>query len=73
MELAKCKTCGERHRVTASGCPKFAHTPRKRGRPLPGDKDKTLTATAPWTAAGVSRASWYRERMKAQQAKERKK
>lgn len=30
------------------------------GRPRIEDRGKTLKATAPWKAAGMSRASWYR-------------
>ena len=33
--------------------------PAKRGRPLAKDKDATLTATKPWEAEGMSRATWY--------------
>jgi hypothetical protein len=29
-------------------------------RPLAKDRDKTLSATKPWEADGMSRASWYR-------------
>ena len=34
----------------------------KRGRPLDVDKAKTLMATKPWVAAGLSRRTWYRRR-----------
>jgi hypothetical protein len=34
----------------------------KPGRPLDVDKAKTLTATKPWAAAGLSRRTWYRRR-----------
>ncbi len=34
---------------------------RKRGRPKDGHKSKTLTATKPWVALGMSRATWYRK------------
>jgi hypothetical protein len=34
--------------------------PRKIGRPRIEDRAKTLTATEPWKAAGMSRRSWYR-------------
>jgi hypothetical protein len=36
----------------------------RRGRPRTGTATETITATKPWTAAGMSRATWYR-RMKA--------
>lgn len=39
----------------------------KRGRPLAKDKDKTLAATKPWLAEGMSRVTWYRR--KAEKAK----
>lgn len=32
----------------------------KRGRPLAKDRDKTLTATKPWVAEGISERTWYR-------------
>ena len=32
----------------------------KVGRPLDSEKGKTLTATQPWVAAGMSRRTWYR-------------
>jgi hypothetical protein len=32
----------------------------KTGRPRLEDRDKTLTATKPWKAAKMSRATWYR-------------
>ena len=34
----------------------------KMGRPLDSERDKTLMATKPWIAAGLSRATWYRRR-----------
>lgn len=34
--------------------------PRRKGRPLVEDIDKTLAATRPWAAAGMSRATWFR-------------
>lgn len=33
---------------------------RKVGRPLKKDKAKTLVATRPWEAEGLSRTTWYR-------------
>lgn len=33
----------------------------KRGRPRAADRDKTLTATQPWKALKISRATWYRK------------
>ncbi len=35
-------------------------TKPKRGPPRIEDRGKTLTATKPWGAAGMSRATWYR-------------
>ena len=32
----------------------------KLGRPFKKDRDKTLTATKPWVALGMSRSAWYR-------------
>jgi hypothetical protein len=32
----------------------------KRGRPRIEDRDKTLAATKPWLAAGMSQRTWYR-------------
>jgi hypothetical protein len=34
----------------------------RRGRPRKGAEAETISATRPWVAAGVSRASWYRRR-----------
>lgn len=39
----------------------------KAGRPRIEDRDKTLAATEPWKASGMSRATWY-----ARQAEKRK-
>jgi hypothetical protein len=44
---------------------------RKTGRPRLEDRDKTLEATEPWAAAGMSRTTWFRrqaeQRAKAKQ------
>lgn len=32
----------------------------KKGRPRIGEQGATLTASEPWKAAGMSRATWYR-------------
>lgn len=40
--------------------PRETNPRRKAGRPVKGSESKTLTAAAPWEAAGVSRATWYR-------------
>lgn len=37
-------------------------TSPRRGRPRIEDRDKTLKATKPWVAAGMSERSWYRRR-----------
>lgn len=42
----------------ALACPGPRET--KRGRPLAKDRDKTLTATKPWVAEGISERTWYR-------------
>ena len=34
----------------------------KHGRPRLEDRAKTLAATKPWAAAGMSRRTWYRRR-----------
>jgi hypothetical protein len=39
----------------------------KTGRPLAKDADKTLMATKPWEAEGMSRRTWYRRQKKAKQ------
>ncbi len=41
-----------------------APSPReaKRGRPRIEDRAKTLQATKPWVAAGMSERTWYRRR-----------
>jgi hypothetical protein len=39
-------------------------TNSKRGRPLAKDAHKTLSATKPWEAEGISRRTWYRNRSK---------
>lgn len=110
MDLPKCRTCGERHRLGL--CPKYEGarssaverrtlTPQvagsnpaapakpkatdlseasileavkalkgkkislnptvviRAGRPRIEDKGKTLKATAPWKALGMSRSTWY--------------
>ena len=33
----------------------------RRGRPRKGTERETISAAAPWTAAGLSRATWYRK------------
>lgn len=38
----------------------IAPGPREFKRPLAKDSHKTLTATKPWEAEGMSRATWYR-------------
>ncbi len=35
---------------------------RRAGRPRVEDRDKTLAATKPWEALGMSRATWYNRR-----------
>lgn len=40
-------------------------TKPKRGRPLAKDADKTLAATQPWVAEGLSRTTWYRRQKEA--------
>lgn len=42
------------------------HGAPKIGRPRAKDADKTLSATKPWEAEGISRRTWYRERRKAE-------
>lgn len=39
-----------------------ASGPRKFKRPRLEDRDKTITANAPWKALGMSRRTWYRRR-----------
>ena len=34
----------------------------KVGRPRAGEREHTLTATQPWKAAGISKATWYRQK-----------
>lgn len=34
----------------------------RRGRPLRGDRDKTLEATKPWEAEGMSRRTWFKRK-----------
>ena len=43
----------------------YAGAPKKRagrGRPIDRDMDKTVTATKPWLALGMSRRTWYRRK-----------
>lgn len=49
-------------RAPADCQPGVASGPReiKRGRPRLEDRDKTLAATKPWAAAGMSERTWYR-------------
>jgi hypothetical protein len=39
----------------------------RRGRPRRGAEGETISADRPWVASGVSRASWYRRRRRADQ------
>lgn len=48
-----------------------AKAKRRSGRPLNSERDKTLTATKPWEALGMSRRTWFR-RQAAERAKARK-
>jgi hypothetical protein len=41
----------------------------KRGRPMIEERDKTLTATKPWLALGMSRSSWYLRQAKDRESK----
>ena len=54
-----------------SGRRETAHKPikRKAGRPRLEDVKKTLTATKPWAAAGMSRATWYKRQAEKQAGK----
>jgi hypothetical protein len=36
--------------------------PRKPGRPSKEDRARTLTATKPWEAEGISQRTWYRKK-----------
>lgn len=35
------------------------YPPAKKGRPKIGEQEKTLKATKPWDAEGMSRSRWY--------------
>ena len=52
------------HNSSDAGSSPAAPTTPKKGRPFKDQADKSLTATKPWEAAGVSRASWYRSQKK---------
>ncbi len=41
----------------------------KRGRPYLGMEGKTLAATKPWEALGISRATWFNRRKAARAPK----
>ena len=41
----------------------------KVGRPRIEDQDKTLAATKPWLALGMSRATWYNRQAEQRKAK----
>jgi hypothetical protein len=43
--------------------------PREFKKPLAKDAHKTLMATKPWEAEGISRRTWYRERRRKEQGK----
>jgi hypothetical protein len=43
------------------------HGTAKIGRPRAKDANRTLSATKPWEAEGISRRTWYRERRNAQE------
>ena len=49
------------HDQLADRIPSLAAAP-KVGRPLAGERDKTLAATEPWKAAGISRAKYFRDK-----------
>ena len=53
---------GEARAAEVATGPREAIKPRL-GRPRIEDKAKTLTATKPWVAAGMSRATWYNRRV----------
>ena len=57
-------------RSSAAGSNRSAPVKPKVGRPLASAKDKTLEATKPWIADGVSRRTWYRRRAADQTNKE---
>lgn len=50
----------KRPEMDAGVAPGPSDTKREFRKPLAKDADKTLTATKPWKAEGISRASWYR-------------
>jgi hypothetical protein len=43
--------------------------PIRKGRPRIEDRDKTIEASAPWVALGMSRRSWYRRQAEKRAAK----
>lgn len=44
-------------------------TKREFRKPLAKDADKTLMATKPWEAAGISRRTWYRQQARQKESK----
>lgn len=51
-----------RARISATLFTRDDHYTPRFGRPLAKDAHKTLAATKPWEAEGVSRRTWYRQR-----------
>lgn len=63
MKEPKCRTCHEHHwGLCPVAARAAARPPAKLGRPLAKDVGKTHTATKPWEAEGMSRATWYARR-----------
>lgn len=48
--------------VEAAGKPQF----KPKGRPLDKDRHKALAALQPWKAEGMSRATWFRRKRRAE-------
>lgn len=45
-------------------------SPGSGGRPKKGDEEKTLKATKPWEAQGISQRTWYRRKAEREETKQ---
>lgn len=63
--------CRPRPKTVAAKKPqaRLAEAARKPGRPRIEDRDKTLAATKPWLALGMSERTWYRRQAEARKGK----
>jgi hypothetical protein len=68
-EVERCEQCGAvlalvglRHNCVPRSLGTRGPKKGRGGRPRRGEEDKTLAATKPWAAEGISESTWYRRK-----------